>query len=229
MVVPIFGNRLVPTRVRIGVLFGCAMLVASVLPEPPAPLELSLSLVVVTLYQLLAGIALGFSAVMFFQVFVISGQFIGMQMGLGFAAMVDPGNGVSVTVWSQFFLMLATLAFLSVNGHLILLEVLIEGFLQHPAGLPVSRDSLLSELVSFAAWMFAGGLRLALPAVVSLLIVNIAFGIMNRAAPQLNVFSLGFPFGLLFGLVIVWSIIGGWESSFNNLLNEYLNIYGVVR
>ena len=70
--------------------------------------------------------------------------------------------------------------------------------------------------------MFAGGALLALPAVVSLLIVNLSFGVMNRSAPQLNVFSLGFPFSLLFGLVIIWFLLYGWESQFLTLTNEFL-------
>jgi len=221
MVMPIFGNRLIPTRVRIGMLLACATLVATVLPEAPAPFEFNMSIVITTAQQLLSGIALGFSAVLFFQIFVIAGQFIGMQMGLGFAALVDPGNGLNVTVWSQFFLMLVTLAFLSVDGHLVMLQVMIEGFISHPVGLQIAPKTVVADLVESASWMFASGLRVALPAVMAQLIVNISFGVMNKAAPALNVFSLGFPFGLLFGLVIIGLIVQGFDSLFQELVREY--------
>lgn len=223
MVMPIFGNRLIPARVRIGVLLACATLVATLLREAPAPFAFDLSIFVITAQQLLSGIALGFSAVLFFQIFVIAGQFIGMQMGLGFAALVDPGNGLNVTVWSQFFLMLVTLAFLSVDGHLVMLEVMIEGFLSHPRGLAISPQNMLGDLVESASWMFASGLRVALPAVLAQLIVNISFGVMNRAAPALNVFSLGFPFGLLFGLVIIGLVVQGFDTMFHELVREYFS------
>ena len=225
MVVPIFGNRLVPNRVKVPMIVSIAWLVAMVLPEAPAPLEFDAAHILLVMQQLLIGAALGFSAVLFFQLFVLTGQFIGMQMGLGFAAMVDPGNGVSVTVWSQLFLMLVTLSFLALDGHLVLLDTLIRGFTAFPVQPP--DGTLFYELVRFGAWMFQAGLRLALPAVVALLIVNVAFGVMNRAAPQLNVFSLGFPFGLLFGLVVAWALLGVWDAMFRGLLTEYLQWLGV--
>ena len=223
MVMPIFGNRLFTSRVRIGMLLACATLVATVLEQAPAPFAFDVGTVVITAQQLLSGIALGFSAVLFFQIFVITGQFIGMQMGLGFAALVDPGNGLNVTVWSQFFLMLVTLAFLGVDGHLVMLEVMIEGFLSHPVGLQITPENMLGDLVESASWMFASGLRVALPAVLAQLIVNIAFGVMNRAAPALNVFSLGFPFGLLFGLVIIGLVVQGFDSMFHELVTDYFS------
>ena len=158
----------------------------------------------------------------FFQLFVVAGQFIGMQMGLGFAAMVDPGNGVQVTALSQFFLMLVTLTFLAVNGHLVLLEVLIAGFKAFPAGIAVSPSELSLAIAQLGGWMFIGGVLVALPAVVSLLVVNLAFGVMSRSAPQLNVFSLGFPFSLVFGLVIVFLSLQGWLPQFDRFSSELL-------
>ena len=176
------------------------------------------------LTQILFSIGLGFSAAIFFQLFVIAGQFIGMQMGLGFAAMVDPGNGVQVTVWSQFFLMLLTLSFLAINGHLVLIEILIKGYQLIPASQEIDLHDFTYQIAALGGWMFVGGILLAIPAVVSLLIVNIAFGVMNRSAPQLNVFALGFPFSLLFGLVVVWFLLHGWEDQFSNLVAGFYEL-----
>jgi flagellar biosynthetic protein FliR len=189
--------------------------------------ELSVGLFVNVMLQLAAGIGLGFATMLFFQLFVIAGQFIGMQMGLGFAAMVDPGNGVQVTVLSQFFLMLVTLTFIAMNGHLVLLEVLVAGFKQFPLGTGLPLNELALEIVRMGGWMFMGGVLVALPAVISLLVVNLAFGVMSRSAPQLNVFSLGFPFSLLFGLLIVWVLLKGWLPQFDNLSREFLDFTGM--
>ena len=172
--------------------------------------------------QLFAGVGLGFATMVFFQLFVVAGQFIGMQMGLGFAAMVDPGNGVQVTALSQFYLMLVSLTFLAANGHLVLLDVLIAGYKAFPAGSATSLTSLAGALADLGGWMFVGGVLVALPAVVSLLVVNLAFGVMSRSAPQLNVFSLGFPFSLVFGLVIVWLSLHGWMPQFDRMSSEFL-------
>ncbi len=224
MTVPIFGNKLVSSRIKLGLSLAIAVVIAPFLEDVPSLLTLNFSMLTSVFSQLLAGIGLGFATMVFFQLFVVAGQFIGMQMGLGFAAMVDPGNGLSVTVWSQFFLMLATLTFLMLGGHLVLLEVLLEGFKSYPAGTAISTENFLWEIISLGHWMFLGGALVALPAVIALLIVNLAFGVMSRSAPQLNIFSLGFPFSLLFGLVAVWVLISGWSARFETLATDFFVI-----
>lgn len=227
MVVPIFGNQLVSPRIKMALALAVALAVSPLLTSMPLLTELSIALFVDVMLQLAAGIGLGFATMLFFQLFVIAGQFIGMQMGLGFAAMVDPGNGVQVTVLSQFFLMLVTLTFIAMNGHLVLLEVLVAGFKQFPLGTGLPLSELAMQIVRMGGWMFMGGVLVALPAVVSLLVVNLAFGVMSRSAPQLNIFSLGFPFSLLFGLLIVWVSIRGWLPQFDSLSREFLGFTGM--
>ena len=229
MVVPIFGNQLVSPRIRVALSIAAGIALTPVMGDAPHLSQLNLGLMVELMLQLLMAMGLGFTAVIFFQLFVIAGQFIGMQMGLGFAAMVDPGNGVQVTVWSQFFLMLVTLSFLVLNGHLVLFEVLVTGFKMFPSGMELSFSEFAVRIARMGGWMFVGGVLLAIPAVVSLLIVNMSFGVMNRSAPQLNVFSLGFPFSLLFGLVIIWFLLHGWADQFHRLATQFLELVIDVR
>jgi flagellar biosynthetic protein FliR len=217
MVVPVIGSQLVPPRVRIALTFATALAVAPALPEMPPIDDVSLGLFAQAVLQVAIGVGLGFATVLFYQIFVVAGQFIAMQMGLGFAAMVDPTNGVSVTVLGQFFLMLVSLTFVAMNGHLVLLDVLIEGFKHSPRGFGAPLDETAWQLAGLGGWMFSGAALIALPAVASLLIVNLAFGVMSRAAPQLSVFSLGFPFALVFGLVILWVSMYGFTPQFENL------------
>jgi len=119
--------------------------------------------------------------------------------------------------------MLVTLSFLALNGHLVLLETLVVGFKMYPYGSELSLVEFSGRLVRMGGWMFVGGVLLAIPAVISLLVVNLAFGVMNRSAPQLNVFSLGFPFSLLFGLVIIWVLLSGWADQFQRLATEFFD------
>jgi len=224
MVAPVFGNQLVPARIKVAMAVAIAIVVAPLLHPMPAITEISVALLVDVAIQLFAGIGLGFATVIFFQIFVVAGQFIGMQMGLGFAAMADPGNGVQVTVWSQFFLMLVTLCFIAMNGHLVLLDVLITGYRTYPTGLGLSMREVALSIAQLGGWMFVSGVLVALPAVISLLIVNMAFGVMSRSAPQLNVFSLGFPFSLVFGMLIVWVALHGWLPQFERLSREIFDI-----
>lgn len=221
MVVPIFGNELVSPRIRIAMTLAVALAVSPLLTPMPMLTDLSLALFADVVLQLFAGIGLGFATVVFFQLFIVAGQFIGMQMGLGFAMMVDPGNGVQVTALSQFYLMMVTLMFLAMNGHLVVLDVLVTGFKAFPLGTGVGLPELALEISRLGGWMFVGGVLVALPAVVSLLVVNLTFGVMSRSAPQLNVFSLGFPFSLLFGLIIVWLSLAGWLPQFESLSREF--------
>ena len=221
MTVPIFGNKLVPPRVRIALSMAVAGALMPTLNGAPDMSEWDLVMLADLVIQIFMGIGLGFSTFIFFQLFVVAGQFIGMQMGLGFAAMVDPGNGIQVTVWSQFFLMLVTLSFLVLNGHLVLLEILVMGFTQFSGAANFAFGDFAFRIVAMGGWMFMGGALVALPAVISLLIVNLSFGVMNRSAPQLNVFSLGFPFSLMFGLVIIWFLLYSWSDQFPRLLSEF--------
>lgn len=208
MVIPVIGTQLVPARVRIGLSVLIAVVVAPLLPAVPEVDAISVESFVITIQQIFIGTLLGFMFVMLMQLFVVAGQMIAMQMGLGFASMVDPANGVNVPVLSQFFLIGVTLTFLAINGHLVMIEAIVESFRAWPissqiiGAQSIGLDTLWHMLMRIS-WLFASALLIALPVVTSVLIVNISFGVMTRAAPQLNVFSLGFPIGMLFGIFIL--------------------------
>ncbi|MDX1453294.1 MAG: flagellar biosynthetic protein FliR [Oleiphilaceae bacterium] len=225
MVIPIIGTQLVPMRVRMGLALVVTMAVAPLLGDMPQVDALSLNALFITLQQVFIGTILGFMFVMLMQLFVVAGQMIAMQMGLGFASMVDPSNGVNVPVLSQIFLIAVTLMFLAMNGHLVMIEVVVESFRSWPVSETILGAGgfgmdLLWEVIMRINWLFASALLLALPAITSVLIVNLSFGIMTRAAPQMNVFSLGFPIGMIFGLFIIWVSTGELLPQFQKLSEE---------
>lgn len=215
MVAPIIGTRMVPQRIRIGLSLLVTMIVVPLLPPSDFHFSLSVSAIFLIVQQMLVGVLFGFLLQVFFHVFVIAGQMIAMQMGLGFASMVDPSNGVSVAVVSQLFVILTTLLFLAMNGHLLMLEIMIASFTQVPIGASFDFNSSLWHVASYASWMFSHALLLALPAVTALLIVNLAFGVMTRAAPQLNIFSLGFPTSIILGGIFLWLALAGFLPNFS--------------
>ena len=202
-IAPIFGARMVPQRARLVVALLLTWIVLPLLPEVPALDPLSLPGALVTAQQLVIGLAIGFSLQLVFATLVIAGQTIAMGMGLGFAQMVDPQNGVNVPVIGQYYVVVATLLFLALNGHLALIRVLVDSF----QSLPVGVDALTREdFRAIAYWgtrMFADAIMVALPAVASILLVNLAFGVVSRSAPQLNIFGVGFPVTLTLGFVIL--------------------------
>jgi len=209
LIAPLFGARNVPQRVRILLGVTVTFLLAPMLPPMPDIEAVSLASTVVVAHQLVIGVALGFLVMTLFQVFVLAGQAIAMQMGLGYASMMDPANGISVTVLAQWYLTLVTLLFLAINGHLVVFEVLIESFYTMPVGQTGLMTESFYDLTLWGRWMFASAVSIALPAIGSLLLVNIAFGIMNRAAPSMNIFSLGFPMTMLMGLFVLWLSFNG--------------------
>jgi flagellar biosynthetic protein FliR len=221
MTMPIFGTTLVPTRVRL--YFALAITVALMPGLPPMPQvhALDLSALLLIAEQIIIGALLGFSLQLFFQAFVVAGQIISIQMGMGFASMVDPTNGVSAAVIGQFLTMLVTLLFLAMNGHLVVFEVLTESFTTMPVGSAMLVNHFW-ELAGKLGWVLGAAMLLVLPAITALLVVNIAFGIMTRAAPQLNIFSIGFPLILVLGMVIFWIGMADILNQYQPLATEAL-------
>jgi len=221
MVAPIFGTALVPPRVRLLFSLLLTMILAPNLTGLPQLDVLSPAAVVLVAQQLLIGIGLALFLQILMQAFVTFGQFVAMQMGLGFASLNDPLNGVMVASVSQFYLMLITLLFLGLNGHLVMIDVLVESFHTLPVGMEIGSDRL-QTLVGWVSWMFAAALLLALPAVTALLIINCTLGVITRAAPQLNIFAIGFPLMVLLGFVILWASFGTILPSFERFSAEAL-------
>ena len=162
---PILSARSVPVRIRVLLSFMVAGIIVPVIPAPPVVDLISAEAVLISVYQVFIGLAMGFILQMVFSAFVIAGQ--SLAMGLGFASIIDPQNGVQVPVVSQAFLIMVTLIFIALNGHLLLIESIANSFHTLPVGTLVpSRDGLW-QLVIWGSDMFAGGMMVALPAVPS--------------------------------------------------------------
>lgn len=221
MTMPIIGTSLVSARIRLYMAVAITVVIAPGLPPMPEVHALDLSALLLIAEQIIIGALFGMSLQLFFQIFVIAGQIVAIQMGMAFASMVDPTNGVNVAVISQFLTMLVTLLFLSINGHLVVFEVLTESF----TTLPVGGGLLVNhfwELAARLSWVLGAALLLVLPAITALLVVNVAFGVMTRAAPQLNIFSIGFPLTLVMGLGIFWITLADILPHYQMLATEAL-------
>lgn len=223
-VAPIFGGRLMSAKFRLILAILITLLLVPVIPAAPAIDPLSAAGVLISLQQLLIGLVLGFMLQMVMTAMVIGGHVIGLGMGLGFASMVDPQNGISVPVIGQYYVTIATLMFLVLNGHLVLLSLLSDSF----HSLPIAVDGLTRQtfwdVVAWASRMFAGGLLVAMPAVTALLLTNVAFGVITRAAPQLNIFGVGFPLTLTLGFLIIMVTLPGLLPQFTDLLTEAFDV-----
>jgi len=218
MAIPIIGTRLVSVRIRVALAMLIAFIVMPIIPDVPALDPLSVEGLIVSVQQVLIGLTMGFILQLVMAALTIAGEGIAMTMGLGFASMVDPANGVNVPVLSQFFLIMGTLLFLALGGHLMIIQLVVSSFQSLPiGGEGFTRDSLWTVIV-FSSQMFIGAVWIALPALVSILVITLAMGIMTRAAPQLNIFSVGFPVTMLMGFVIIMLLLPSILPRFNELL-----------
>jgi flagellar biosynthetic protein FliR len=203
MVAPVFGHRAVPARVKIGLGIFIVLVIAPALPAMPNVALGSWQGLFILVQQLLIGIAIGFTMRIAFAAIEAAGEMVGLQMGLGFATFFDPQSAGQTLVIARFFNLLATLIFLAVNGHLLLVNLLVDSFQNLPIGTQPLAAAGFFNLAAFGSTVFAIGLQLALPLIAILLMTNLALGILTRSAPQLNIFAIGFPITLGVGLIIL--------------------------
>lgn len=214
---PVLNSTQVPKRWRLLLAVVLTLVIAPGIGPVPVIDPFSFQAFITALQQIVIGVAMGFALQMAFSAMVFGGQIIALKMGLGFAQMVDPQNGVQVPVVSQYYLILSTMMFLVLNGHLILIEILAKSFQTLPIGEGLQRADYWA-VVAWGSEMFFGSLLVALPAIAALLLINLGFGVITRAAPQLNIFAVGFPVTMLMGFVLIWLSLPGAIDVLNNLL-----------
>jgi flagellar biosynthetic protein FliR len=229
MVAPAFGALFIPPRVRIVLAGAVAFLVAPLIPQPTGIVAFSLAGIIVTIQQVIVGVALGFALQILFDAVSMGGQLLANSMGLSFAFNVDPMRGTGTPALGQLYALLVMLTFLALDGHLALIEMLVQGFRTLPIGEAGLTVESIWMLVEWGTQIFAGALAVALPGITALLIVNLAFGVMSRAAPTLNLFAVGFPITLVFGLVIIMVGLPALQSAFVALLGKAFVLLGILQ
>ncbi|MFC1602409.1 flagellar biosynthetic protein FliR [Pseudomonadota bacterium] len=217
---PILSARQVPARWRAAVVLVITWVVMPVLPPVPVVETFSHEAILIAFQQIAIGVLMGFILQLVFAALVFAGQVMAYSMGLGFASMMDPQNGVQVPVVSQFYLIFVTLLFLALNGHLILIELVVDSFRTVPVAVDGLSRNTVWDIVTWAGRVFSGGLLMALPVVTALLVINLGMGIITRAAPQLNIFAVGFPMTMMVGFLIMWVTVPDVMHNFGELMNE---------
>jgi flagellar biosynthetic protein FliR len=200
---PLLGHRSIPIRVRIGFSLLLAVLVASTLPPPPSVELASAMGLMVAAQQILIGVAIGFSMRILMGAVEMAGSLVGLSMGLGFATFFDPQNSAQVPVVAQFMGLIGILIFFAINGHLMVISALVESFRVLPISATPFAAGGFHALALAGGQIFVIGVVMSLPVLAALLIVNVGMGVMSRAAPQLNLFAVGFPVTLFAGFAVL--------------------------
>lgn len=231
MTAPLLGAPAVSPRIRLMLALLLTLVLAPLLPQPPLAGLFSGPWWLQILREILIGTAMGFVLQLVMEAAMLAGELVSYGMGLGFAQLADPLHGAAAPMLGQFYQVTALLLFLSFGGLLRVVQLLADSFQAAPLGGAMPDAGLLRAVAEFGGLCFAGGLRIALPAVIALLLVNLGFGVMNRSAPALNALSIGFPLSLIVGLVALhfalpqlpqvlgdlldqaWSFLGAWSAA----------------
>lgn len=223
---PMIGENMVPVSVRVLLSLVIAIILLPV-AQPVAVIEtFSLAGIVATAEQVLIGLAIGLAFHLTIAVIMVLGYLVSAQTGLAMAIMNDPMNGTSSDVVSTLLYILAILVFFSIDGHLVLISVLGGSFRAWPvgSGLGALTANFLPLLAHAVAWVFAAAMLLALPIVFSALVVQVGFGFLNRVAPALNLFSLGFSLVVVFGIFMLGYIVRFIPEHYVQLTNRVLDM-----
>jgi flagellar biosynthetic protein FliR len=200
---PLLGNRSIPMRIRVVLGFVLTMAIAPILPAAPQVALVSGEGLLLLLQQIAVGAVLGLSLRIVFGIIEVAGSFMSMQMGLSFATLFDPINGAQTPVVSQFLVLTTTLILFAFNGHHLVIAALAQSFVAVPVGTPLTAPGF-AVVVHWGGVMFSTGLHIALPVTAALLATNLTIGMMSRAAPQLNIFAIGFPLTLGAGFLVLY-------------------------
>ena len=197
---PVFSNMAIPLPARIALTGAIGVLVQGVTHITPPPEIFSLTTFLAIAAEALIGLAMGFVLQIAFAAPMVASEVISMSMGLGFANTVDPTSGHSTPAIGTFLSLMLTLLFLAVDGHLVLVDLVVRSYAVMPPGAWISPDRLLG-IAMFGGYTFLAGLLLSLPIGFLLLCLNLIVGMLSRAAPALNLFAVGLPASLLFGVI----------------------------
>lgn len=229
---PVIGNPSVPASVKIGLGLFITLLMVPLLPSPPGTDPASASGLLILAQQVLIGLAMGLAMHIVFHAAEMAGEFIGLQMGLGFATLYDASVPGMIPVIGQYLGIVISLAFLAVDGHVLALSALVESFQVLPLA-PLSAASGLRALVEWSGNIFSYSLTLSLPLLAALLITNLALGVLTRAAPQLNIFAVGFPLTILVGILVLYLSLPYFTPTFERMFMDgftaMLRLAGALR
>lgn len=224
---PFFGGSAVPLQVRIimAVLLGVAVVTTVEVPDWQAFAGLNGLQVILT--ELAIGISSGLILTIWFSAALLAGEKIASSAGLGFAAQIDPDSGGQTPVVSKTFSLFLTVIFLSWNGHLLVLRAVADSYTYLPVGAMPAFPVLIQSGIAAAGSMFLAATIIMLPLTAFLMAINLVIGVITRSAPQLNLFSFGFPISMIgiFVLLYLWvDVLGGAMDDLSHAAAENIQL-----
>ncbi len=221
VLVPFFGNSNVPMMTKIILSFFISVIVFST-ASIVAPVSSSNIFAYggVVAIEFVTGLAIGFGAYVVYSILSLAGQFIDMQIGFSMVNVFDPLSEIQLTITGNLYYYLLMIITLILNAHHYFLKTLIDSFFRIPLGGAVLSPALEEATVGFIPAYFSMALRIATPIFFVMLITNVVLGILARTVPQLNMFVVGFPIKILFGLSTIFVMLAFFDNISEMLIGE---------
>ncbi len=231
LIVPIFGSKVLPARLKVSIAIIIAILLLPVINtggiEVPERL-LIISFQIIT--ELFIGFILGFILLLTFIAIQLAGQFLDRRMGFAMASVMDPQNGMKAPLLGQFKNILAILLFLSFDGHHYILKLLADSFDIVTITEFEASDKLIELLLRSIGDLFPLAFKIALPIISILFIIDLAFGLVARTVPQLNVFIVGLPTKIFVGLIFLFLILPVYANFIHDrFLRDFDKLYDLLK
>lgn len=227
-VAPVFSQKAIPARAKVGMAFVIALCAQATLIDQPVVSVNSPEALATVLQQVGVGLAIGFAARLSIAAIEVAGELIGLQMGLNFASFFDPVSNAQLSAIARFLVQIFTLLFIAINGHLVVLMAVIKSFDAFPVNGHFMQSVAQMRIHELGSAVFSSALWIALPMLALLLFVNLSMGIISRVAPQMGIFSVGFPITLSVGMLGITATLPMMEQPMLRMFEQALGVFGAV-
>jgi len=224
---PVFSSKSFPVRARIGLAFFIALAAQPTLGLQPVISINSSAALGAVMQQVGVGLAIGFAVRVVFSAVELAGEVVGFQMGLGFASFFDPTFSTQSSAVARFFGQMALFMFIVMNGHLLVLMAVIKSFQNFPVDQNFLDALKQMKVLDLGVDLFASGLWIALPLIGMLMFANLALGIVSRVAPQISIFSIGFPVTLTVGLIGMAAMLPMLDEPVMALMQRAIDVFAI--
>ena len=222
-VLPVYGTKGLPMRVRAGLALVLSGVFAAVLPMPAGVLSESwLANGLVLTREILTGIALGLAVALVFSAIRVTGEIIHIQMGTGDAEIIDPLTGEQPQSLGMLFEMAVLVMFLISGGDLLLLKMVQRSYEVFPIGHPASAAVMAQAVLDAGTVMLVFGLKLAAPLMAAFLLLAVLLAVIARAMPEMNVLMESLPLRVGLGFIMAAAMVPLLDA-FTQDLGEWLS------
>ena len=217
---PFFGSRMVPLTVRIVFSIALGLGIMSQVEFPDLQILMGASLVPIVFQEIFVGLACGMVLSICFSSVILAGEKIAATSGLAFAAQIDPVSGAQSPVISQIFQLFLLILFFSLNGHLVIFDLIFKSFELVPLGSFYEFESVIEKSIQSSNTLYYNAVIIVLPIVSILFFMNLGIGFITKSAPQLNLFSFGFPLTILGTFFALYFSVDALQFVFSGLIDE---------